>query len=276
VSGEARLPDAVQTIPEMLAFWATRTPDAPAFVIPGNANIPYAELWRRTAAVAAALRQGGVGRHDRVVLLLPEGPELALALLGAASAAIAMPLSHALTVAELAGALRGFGPAGAIIAPSVDEPVRATLVESGAAVFAHSGEGGLDQIAPATPSRRPPRVGDAPQPEDIAFVVQTSGTTGLPKRVPRAQGRVVRDGLQHRERFGLHRGDRAVAVAPLTLSLGLTVLLHTIAAGAALIFPPSTEPRSLLTTVDEERATWLFLSAGYVELLARVDRKSVV
>ena len=42
--GEPRLPDTVQTIAETLAFWAERTPQAPALVTPGRPPITYAAL----------------------------------------------------------------------------------------------------------------------------------------------------------------------------------------------------------------------------------------
>ena len=46
MSGQTRLPDAVATIPDALAFWAAATPDAPAVVPHGRPPISYDALWR--------------------------------------------------------------------------------------------------------------------------------------------------------------------------------------------------------------------------------------
>ncbi|MGH2617958.1 MAG: AMP-binding protein, partial [Thermomicrobiales bacterium] len=74
MSGGVRLPDTIQTIPQALAFWAQHTPDAPAFIVPGRPEITYGALWREVRRLGQSLNRAGIGRRDRVVLLLPEGP----------------------------------------------------------------------------------------------------------------------------------------------------------------------------------------------------------
>jgi acyl-CoA synthetase (AMP-forming)/AMP-acid ligase II len=91
--------------------------------------------------------------------------------------------------------------------------------------------------------------------------------------VPSTHGGLVRDGKTHRDRFGLDRRDRGLALAPLTLSLGLTTLFHGIAAGAALIVPAASDLPGLWTTIVAARPTWMFPSAGWLELLARYLRE---
>src|SRR4051794_34999013 len=211
------LPDTIQTIPEVLAFWAERTPDAPAFIISGGATITYERLWRGANSLAESLNRLGVGRNDRLVLLLPEGPAFAMALLGTMSAAIALPLDASLTVSELGRALRGFNAAGAIVSPSIPDETRACLSRMGMSIFELRMDDALDAFALAGQEARSTRRVTWPRAEDLAVVSQTSGTTGAPKRVPCTHQRLVVSGRRHRDQFGLRRGDRGVSVAPIAI-----------------------------------------------------------
>jgi acyl-CoA synthetase (AMP-forming)/AMP-acid ligase II len=68
-------------------------------------------------------------------------------------------------------------------------------------------------------------------------------------------------------------GDRAPAVSALTVTLGQTVLAHTIVAGGALIVPPSGDIGASWHAIARERPTWMSTSAGYLEVLARSFRQ---
>jgi acyl-CoA synthetase (AMP-forming)/AMP-acid ligase II len=262
-----RLPDAVGSIPEVLAFWAARTPDAPAFIVPGRPPITYAALWRRARSLAASLNRAGIGRQDRVVLLVPDGSELAMTLLGTMAAAIAIPININLTATELDAALDGLEAAAAVVVPPLPEVARACLARHGVPLCELGAGAGAEMHPLACAAARPPRRAARPRPEDVALVLLTSGTTERPKRVPATHGWLVRDGRARRDLFGLHRHDRALMVAPLTLSLGTCVLFHSIVAGAALIFPPASDLPTLLATIDEQRPTWMFPSARLVDML---------
>ena len=268
-----RLPESVQTIPEMLAFWAERTPGAPALIAARAAVVTYDALWAGVLGFANTLNQFGIQRDDCVVLLLPEEHRLAMALLGTMAAAVALPLPVSLTPGELDDALDGMRVAAVIVAPGLGTSMRDGLARHGIAVFELRGDGSAAPIL-SDSSIAPRRRGGAARPEDIAFAVQTSGTTGGPKRVPTEHGRVVQDGRTHRDRFGLLPTDRALAVAPLSLSLGVCVLTHAIAAGSSLIFPGAADIAALWRSIVSERPTWMFPAAGLLEILARHLREA--
>ena len=266
---EVTLPDEVQTIPETLAFWARRTPDAPAFIQPDGATTGYADLWQRVRGIAALLADAGLGRPDRVVVMAPDDADLAVALLGTLTAAIAMPLPALASPWEITGALESRRPAAAVVTSSIPVAAREALDRHGLPIFA------LDPSSIAAPGgqqatmRGAPRAMLPPRPVDIAIVFPTSGTTGVSKWVPATHGGLVRDGKTHRDRFGLDRHDRGIALAPLTLSLGLTTLFHGLAAGAALIIPAASDLLNQWATIVAARPTWIFPSAGWLALLAR-------
>jgi acyl-CoA synthetase (AMP-forming)/AMP-acid ligase II len=268
VSSEVRLPETIQSIPETLDFWARQTPDALAFIIPGQPAVTYAALWRGVREVAETLICSGVGRHDRVVLLLPEAPTLAMALLGTMSAAIAVPLPASLTASELKVALHNLHASAALVSPTIAAASRDCLEQCGVPAL----ELDEDHGPPAFPSwGAAPRSAELswPHPDDLALVCQTSGTTGRPKRVPRTHDSLVDLGTRHRNQFGIRPGDRVAFVAPMALSLGQTVLLQAVTTGSSLIFPPPGVIGRQWEIIAAERPTWLSAAAGYLELLGR-------
>jgi acyl-CoA synthetase (AMP-forming)/AMP-acid ligase II len=260
MSAVPRLPDAVQSLPEALAFWAERMPDAPAIIVPDGPVITYAELWRRVAALAEWLVGSGIRREDRVVLLLPEGAALVEALLGTMSAAIAVPLPASLTTTELDRGLHGLRAAATLVTPGITSAIRACFARHAVQLLV------LDETAaPERGSRLP----TCPRADELALVRQTSGTTGSPKRIASPHGHLVFHGRRQRDLLKVGPGDRVAAIAPLTVTLGQAVLSHAVVVGAALIMPPQSDFATAWDAIVRERPTWLSTSAGFLELLVR-------
>jgi acyl-CoA synthetase (AMP-forming)/AMP-acid ligase II len=258
----------IESIPDALRFWAERTPAAPALIVPGRSIITYSELWAAASALAGRLERLGIDRGERVALLLPEGVELAVGLLGTMSAAIALPLEVSTTEVELRSSILASRAVAAIVGGNVPAATREWLTRQGLAVLGvHDGDTRGPRVSEGISGRFP-----RARPRDVAFAVQTSGTTGTPKLVPSDHGCVVQDGRTHRERFDLDHHDRALAVAPLTLSLGLCVLTHSIVAGSAVIFPGAVDIAGLWRSIEETHPTWMFPSSGFLALLAQFLR----
>jgi acyl-CoA synthetase (AMP-forming)/AMP-acid ligase II len=269
------LPAQIETIPEAIAFWAKQTPHAPALILPGppRRTITFLSLWTEAQGLAAALRGLGFERHHRVVLLVPEVASLAVALLGTMSAVIALPLNASLSVSALDAALQGFHADGVIVVPEFAPGLRQAIGAHGASMIELRGRAGFGALSLVGTTATDCNW-DLPRRDDIAVVMQTSGTTGNPKRIPRGHGYLVERGRVQGDRLGLTNHDRAVAVAPLTLSLGMTTLFHCIVAGAALVVTDTFALREVWSAVAQERPTWMYASAGFLELLARFLRQN--
>ena len=93
--------DIPRTIPELLDGWVERTPSADALVAPGMGPVSYAALHGRVSSMGRLLEDRGIRRDNRVAVVLPNGPELAIAFLGCAAAAVCAPLNPAYSRAEL-------------------------------------------------------------------------------------------------------------------------------------------------------------------------------
>ena len=156
-----------------------------ALAAPARAVLSRAALRRAVDDIADNLNQAGIGRTDRLALALPNGPEMATAFLGVASAAIAAPLNPNFTAAEFDVYLADLNP-------------RALLVEAGHKSFA--ADAALRRSIPIlelTPLRDeaagrfgltghagPARGADEGASDDCALLLHTSGTTARPKLVP--------------------------------------------------------------------------------------------
>src|SRR5262249_61209843 len=82
---------AFSCLPHLLEYQAERIPDAPAILAPGRAALSYSRLHRHIEETGCALRAMGIARHDRVAVVLPNGPEMAVAVLNAGAEAGGAP-----------------------------------------------------------------------------------------------------------------------------------------------------------------------------------------
>src|SRR5204863_4782317 len=74
---------------------AEQTPDIAALKAPGRSPLSYAQLLSQIETVRESLNAFGVGRNDRIVVVLNNGPEMAAAFMAIASCSTAVPLNPA-------------------------------------------------------------------------------------------------------------------------------------------------------------------------------------
>ena len=83
------------TIRHLLETQASRTPQAAAILAPECSTLSYSALLDQVEQTAKALNDIGIGRKDPVAVVLPNGPEMALAFVSIASVATCAPLNSA-------------------------------------------------------------------------------------------------------------------------------------------------------------------------------------
>ena len=76
-----------------LQTWAKLTPDAVAIAASGRVPLKYGRLFEHISEVTTILNSMGIGRNDRVALVLPDGPEMSVAFLAVSACATAAPLN---------------------------------------------------------------------------------------------------------------------------------------------------------------------------------------
>jgi len=148
-----------KTLPELLAQQASALPAIPAIEAPSRQVLTYKGLWEQVSATVNVLKAVGVCPDDRVALLLPNGPEMAVAFLAAASAACAAPLNPAYRRKELEFYFSDLRPRVLLVDSRLDTPARdlastygATVIElvsspdTAAGIFTLSAKTGLNMI----------------------------------------------------------------------------------------------------------------------------------
>ena len=229
-----------------------------AILAPGELPLDYGMLRKQVSDIIKVLNEMGYGRNDRIAMVLPNGPEMAVAFLSVTAGFTCAPLNPLYSQPEFEFYLSDLKATALIVlsgspSPSIDAartlgiPV-IELKRSGkkAGLFELSGE----KVA------RHEDTGFAGT-DDIALVLHTSGTTSRPKRVPLTQANICASASNILESLRLDRNDRCINVMPLFHIHGLIgALLSSIAAGASVVCTPGFMAPEFMGLMREFRPTW--------------------
>ncbi|MEV7563344.1 amino acid adenylation domain-containing protein [Streptomyces sp. NPDC089795] len=252
------------TVVDAFRAQAARTPDAPALDGPEGV-VTYAELDRRSDAVAAGLRSRGVGREGLVGLVVDRTPAGVAALWGILKAGAAyVPLDPGHPGARIGEILRG-SAVGVCL-------TRRHLAE-GLAPFVPGTLLVVEDLLDSTDPLDSTAAGQGPaavhvRPADLAYVIHTSGSTGHPKGVQIEHGslmgfvRWMTEVCQvtGRTRFGFG-SSYAFDISCFPLFLPLS------AGGTIVLAPGPPSPATLRELVAGHRADTLALTPSHLALL---------
>ena len=231
-------PPAATTVRDLLTAGADGDP---AIVTPDGSVLAHGELRSEVDRLAARLRAMGIGASDRIAIVVPNGPEMAIAFLAAACAGCAAPLNPKYRTEELRFYLDDLGAKALITRPDDSgSAARAAALAAETDVLsvtvagsAADGPGALDLTAEA--SAGAPSLSDHPSADDVALVLHTSGTTSRPKIVPLRQGNLARSAAGIARSLALTADDRSLNVMPLFHIHGLLAgLLAPLSAGGSV------------------------------------------
>src|SRR5437879_4610050 len=171
-------------LPHLLEHQARRIPDAPAILALGRAPLTYGRLHQHVDTMGRKLRAMGIGRRDRVAVVLPNGPELPVAILSVAANAVCAPTNPAFGIEELEAYFADLRPRALITPAGIESPARSAALAGGIRVIelstARDAEAGLFSLAGEQGSTPPDEPVSA---DDTALLLPTSGTTSRPKIV---------------------------------------------------------------------------------------------
>jgi long-chain acyl-CoA synthetase len=251
-------------------------PDRPA-VVDGETRLTWREFDARTRKLAAGLRALGVQPGDRVaVLALNSFRYLELYYGIPRMGAIIVPLNHRFAPAELVYTLNDSGSVALVVddalAPVADRilpelrTVQNLIIAGSGPVPAgmHGYEGLLDLAEGCA-------VEDAqPDPNDVAGIFYTGGTTGNAKGVMLTHANLHANALHVLIHFGYQPGDNYLHVPPMFhLADGPTSFALTMV-GACHTILRSFNPIALLETIQRERVTHCILVPTMVNALIQV------
>jgi acyl-CoA synthetase (AMP-forming)/AMP-acid ligase II len=248
----------MQTISELLDVGAA---DATALSTPGGKPLTYKALRTLVADTIEILAGRGIGPGDRVAIVLDNGPEMAVTFLCVAAGATAAPLNPAYRSEEFEFYLTDLRAKLLITArdkesPAVEVARRlnvpiARLVpqpERGAGSFTlEFSDGALTQKSQQRSAN----------PDDVALVLHTSGTTSRPKIVPLAQKNVCASARNVSDSVALTANDRGLIIMPLFHIHGLiAALLAPLSAGGEVCCTTGFNALKFFSWLTETQPTW--------------------
>jgi acyl-CoA synthetase (AMP-forming)/AMP-acid ligase II/thioesterase domain-containing protein/acyl carrier protein len=237
---------------------AASQPSAAAILDWDRKPLTYSMLSASLAAIGEHLRGCGIGPGDRVAIVLPNGPEMAVCFLAVAGIATAAPLNPAFRRSEFDFYLSDLRAKALIVAGGIDSPSREAAQALAIPVLElerdseHAGAFKLSQAASC--SSRDDRVDDQ---QEAALVLHTSGTTARPKIVPLTQRNLCASAANISASLGLTPADRCLNVMPLFHIHGLVgALLSTMHAGGSVVCAGTFDADRCFDGFEQLRPTW--------------------
>ena len=267
------------TISELIE---TGAEDDVAIAAPDRTPLSYGGLRELVAKTVTDMNTLGIGRNDRVAIVLPNGPEMATAFVAVAAGATTAPLNPAYRAEEFRFYLEDlnaralFVEAGSDspaikVAQSMDVPVLELSVPADAPAGVFEIEGAAAGAA-----------GDAPTggaaADDIALVLHTSGTTSRPKIVPLSQTNICASARHIGETLTLTPADRCVNIMPLFHIHGLiAAVLSSLAAGGSSYCTPGFDALRVFRWFEDAVPSWYTaVPTMHQAIVARAGRNAEI
>ena len=260
------------------ALLASGAAAAPAIRTPGRPALSYAGLRDLADATIARLNAIGIGRNDRVAIVLPNGPEMAAAFIAIGAGATTAPLNPAYRADEFNFYLTDLKAKALVVQKGVATEARDVAAKLGVSVLELvpgdlAGSFTLEGGSPAQAAQ--PGAAEA---GDIALVLHTSGTTARPKIVPLSQANICASARHIGATLALSPADACLNIMPLFHIHGLiAAVLSSLAAGGTVICTPGFDALRFFRLLDEERPSWYTaVPTMHQTILTRADRNAEI
>jgi acyl-CoA synthetase (AMP-forming)/AMP-acid ligase II len=243
----------------IIEIMAAGSANAPAIGAPDRTPLSHGGLREQIARTAGELNALGIGRADRVAIMLPNGPEMAVAFVAVAATATTAPLNPAYRAEELEFYLSDIEAKAVLVGADDSGPVIAVAEKLGIGVLRLH----FDSDQPAGSFRiegsaigKPAAPGHAGS-DDIALLLHTSGTTSRPKLVPLTQANLAASARHIGATLGLGPDDVCLNIMPLFHIHGLiAAVLSSLAAGGSVVCTPGFNALRFFQWLGDAKPTW--------------------
>lgn len=251
--------------------------NAPAIRAPGRPPLIHGALRALARDTVAALNRSGIGRGDRVAIVLPNGPDMAAAFLCIGAGASTAPLNPAYRAEEFAFYLQDLRAKAIVLQRGAESPARAVAEALGIAILElvpgeAAGSFSLEGSGPGTAAANRGMAAE----EDEALVLHTSGTTARPKIVPLRQRNIAASAAHIGATLELSPADACLNIMPLFHIHGLiAAVLSSLAAGGAVCCTPGFDALRFYRWLEEERPSWYTaVPTMHQAILGRAERNA--
>lgn len=288
------------TLSGMLYATARMFPEREAIVI-GDQRVTYRQLKERSRRVASGLSELGVGSGDKVAIWMTNRLEWVYSFFAVSSiGGVLVPVNTRYKAEELRHVLEqsdsttlimldksgpvdhvqvlngllpelGKHPAGRIVSQKF--PLLKRVICLGHRHY----EGTIDfgSIYGSADDGRPGEVGIAIDPDDVALIQYTSGSTGFPKGVMLSHDNMARNAFYAARRLGLDQHDRYFGPLPFFhIAAAVGGILMAASVGACLLSTAYYEPELALQLIERERCTGMAgVETIYLKMLEHPNLK---
>jgi mycobactin phenyloxazoline synthetase len=239
---------------------AAARPEAPA-VFSSLGDFSYGQLREQALAVCATLRRRGVTPGDVIAVMGPKTAEQIPALLGIhAAGAVYLPIGVDQPADRATRILQTAGVHSALVCGNRLEPLPVPALTVADAIGA-----GLSLVAGTEPARS--------DPEELAYILFTSGSTGEPKGVEVTHDAAMNTVEFINRYFQIGPADRGLALSTLEGDLSVLDIFGMLRAGASIVVVDEEDrrdPDTWARLIDEHQVTVLHFMPGWLEMLVQV------
>jgi len=249
---------------------------SPALLAPDRTALSFEALTRLADDTREALNGFGIGRNDRVAIVLPNGPEMAASFVAIGAGATTAPLNPAYRAEEYRFYLSDLNARALVVERGADTPSIGIAQELGVPVIELVPEenGPAGAFTLAGESTGAPDLPGPAEPDDTALVLHTSGTTSRPKIVPLSHSNVCASAQNIAATLKLSPEDRCLNIMPLFHIHGLmAAVLASLGAGASVFCTPGFNALRFFAWIEEAQPSWYTaVPTMHQAILARANR----
>lgn len=245
----------------LIGLLARAAADIPAIGAPGRPALTHGGLRDLVQRTLASLNAIGIGRNDRVAIVLANGPEMATCFVSAACGVTTAPLNPAYRADEFEFYLADLGAKALIVEHDSTSPAIAVAAKLGVALIdlLPGDTAGDFALVPRDGSAAVTSAADGgfAAPDDVSMLLHTSGTTSRPKIVPLSQRNLCASATHIAATLQFTAADRGLNIMPLFHIHGLIAgVLAPLSAGSMVFCTPGFNALKFFAWMDEARPTW--------------------
>ena len=240
-------------------------PNHAAVVAAGSTPLSYRELQSLISEVRTALRLAGFSSSARIAVAMRNGPQAALAIVAVACSAVSIPLNPRQTFSEIETCLAALRPDAVLVVNGADSAARRVAEKKGITIIeATQLKRGALHFSIGVPKNRAvatPDEPDEPEADASAFILQTSGTSNVPKLIPTSHRNMLAAAARVQAWFDLTAQDCCLSVSPVFYAHGLHVTVFApLLSGGTIAFPTDASKFDYSEWFGALKPTWY--SAG--------------
>lgn len=233
----------------------TKFADFTALLAPGNKSMSYSELLLSIDETIDSLHRLGFLHTERIAIALPDSPEMQIMTLAVVSCAVCAPLNPRLAIEEMVSSLQELKAKAIVCMPC--EKIKEAAARLNIKVLEISpwdkNSRNMLQVDSSFPL---PAYYSFPEPDDIAFLLHTSGTTQKTKIVRLSQRSLCAAANYASKELDIVPGDRYLHVLPSFHLYGMAQTLWALLSGITVISTPGFSIDDFFLWLKEFKPTW--------------------